>query len=325
MSVYKKIIQFLRLKDSAWQAIGAIIGLIALIVSTLVAYDIYTRSNPVAHMTVRELYNFNPFSFSETMQERLTLLIDGREVESVRVYYYSISNSGRNPIRPSDFVKPIQVSVDKPWQLLAVDTDWSWPSDLEVKWNEVLTNTFEIEPLLLNPDDRFDVAFFLTNPQEDPDSSEPPEPPEVKWSTRIVNLPSLETRHRGEAPFQRSPFGVLNLGISHSGWGLFWLAGLSALFFVVGIWIGIRNKHLVQLSSKQLFLSLAIMMLSFSTSEILVDYFVNRNYSQWPGIWLFLTLHILLLLYLTWPSIWEHLSQGISSANRREPDTPDES
>lgn len=162
----KKLIEFFRLRDPTWQAIGTITGVIAIIVSTIAAYDILQQSTPISNLTVTEIYNFDPLQFGEAMDGRIALLIDGVEAESVRVYYYSISNTGQNPIRKDDFVEPIQVSVKEPWKLLAVDTDWSSPPELDVKWNRVMTNTFEMVPTLLNAGDTLRVLFFLTNPSE---------------------------------------------------------------------------------------------------------------------------------------------------------------
>jgi hypothetical protein len=291
----KDMLEKLKLRDPAWQAVGTIIGVVALLVSTIVAYDIYQRSTQSSELTVAEVIQFDPLEdiFGEAMKGRIALLIDNAAVESATVYYFSISNTGENPITPKDYTEPLRVSVESPWELLANDTPYSTPPELKVAWTKITTNSFEMEPALLNPGDTIGVLLFAT----DPTGSQ--EPPRLSWTARIVNVHSLKVQPQ-ETAAERSGLGALYTGIYHRGWSVYWLAGLAVFLFVVGVSLGTRFGRLDCSTPLQIALLTAIMTLSFSSAEIMVDVFIEHD-RQWWGAWLLLGLHLLLLFYLVWP------------------------
>lgn len=287
----------LRLRDPIWQAVGTIIGIVALIVSTAVAYDIYRKSVQYTDVTVTKFVVFDPLRFSKAMEGRVALLVDGLTAESVLVYYYSISNTGQVSIRPNDYVKPIRISVQDPWALLAVETESTEPPDLQVAWTRVSTQTFEMEPVLLNPEDTIWALLFVTGSTE----TQHEELPEPQWTARIANVHSLDVRSP-ETPKEQSGLGIFWTGIKHYGWSLYWFAGLAVCLFVVGVLLSVRYGRLSKLSAAQVALLTAIMMLSFSSSEIMVDMLIEHD-KQWWGAWFLLGLHVLLFGYLIWPIV----------------------
>jgi hypothetical protein len=229
------------------------------------------------------------------MEGRVALLVDGLAAKSVLVYFYSISNTGQDPIRPDDYIQPIQVSVEDPWELLTVETESSSPPNLKVTWTRVATSTFEMEPVLLNPEDTIQTLLFMTSPAGIEGVLEP------KWTARIANVHSLDVR-LPETPGEQSGLGVFWTGISHYGWSVYWLAGLTVCLFISGVLLGVRYGRLNQSSISQIALLTVIMMLSFSSSEIIVDVLIERD-RQWWGAWLLLGMHFLTFSYLIWPSV----------------------
>ena len=285
----------LRLRDPIWQAIGAVIGIIALVVSTMVAYDIYRKSVLYTNVTITKLLVFDPLQFGKAVEGRIALLVDGRTAASVLVHYYSISNTGRVPVRPDDYVKPIRISVEEPWEILAVETEGSNPPDWQVRWTKVSTNVFEMEPVLLNPEDTIWVLIVTTGPTE----TEYEDSLELRWTARIANVHALNVRPR-ETPEEQSGLGVFWTGISHYGWSLYWFAGLAICLFVVAVLLSTRYGRLSQLSVAQVALLTITMALSLSSSEIIVDVLIEHD-EQWWGAWLLLGVHVLLFGYLIWP------------------------
>jgi hypothetical protein len=297
-----------KLRDPVWQAIGTIIGVVALIASTIVAYDIYRKSSRFPILTVEERFDFDLLEdlFGKAMQGRVALLIDGSAIESASVYYYLLSNTGQEPITPDDYIGPIRVSVESPWELLAVDTAFSSPRDLKVGWTEITTNTFQMETALLNPGDEIEVLLLVTNPSASTES------PELNWTARIVNVHSLEVRPR-ETAAEQSGLGIFHTGICHTGWNVYWLAGLAVFLFVVGLSLAMRFGRLDCPSSLfRVILLTAIMAFSFSSAEIFVDIFLEHD-KQWWGGWILLGLNLALFAYLAWPAA-KTRSSSISSS-----------
>jgi hypothetical protein len=296
----RDIIKRLRLPDQAWQVISITIGVLAIIVSVFITYDVYQKSVQLSALTVHEVFHFDPvrFLFGEAMEDRIALMVDGSPIESTTIYYYQLSNTGRSPILPTDYIEPVQVSVSPgKGELLTVDTTRTYPPELEVGWSKVTTSTFSMEPVLLNPGDEIGVLLFIT---DIPDSDETPQ---VDWKARLVGISSLEVQDE-ETPAEESGLGAFYLGISHYGWSLYWLAVLSLLFYVGGLLLAMRFKRLTRFSATQIVLLVTLMAFSFSSAEIVVDVFYEGDAShQWWGAWVLLGFHTLFLLYISWPGI----------------------
>jgi len=264
----KNAIERLRFPDPVWQIISIAIGVAAIIVSIVVTYDVYQRSVQFSALTVREVFHFDPVHdlFGETMDERIALMIDGVAVESTRVYYYQLSNTGRSPILPSDYIKPLQVTIEQgEGELLTVDTTRTYPTELDVEWNKVTTNTFSMNPTLLNPGDQVGVLLFVTN------IADKDRLPELNWTARIIDVPSLEIQGE-ESPSEKSGLGIFYFAINHRGWSTYWLIVLFLLFYIVGLLLATRFKRLDHLSIAQMLLLVALLFFSFSSAEIIVDW-----------------------------------------------------
>jgi len=109
-----------------------------------------------------------------------------------------------------------------------------------------------------------------------------------------------------ETPKEQSGLGTFWTGISHYGWSVYWLAGLVVCLFIVAVLLGVRYGRLCQSSVSQVALLTAIMVLSFSSSEIIIDVLIEHD-RQWWGAWLLLGMHALLFGYLVWPMIKDRI------------------
>ena len=145
----------------------------------------------------------------------------------------------------------------------------------------------------------------LTNP------AEAEELPELEWTSRIVNLRFLDVQRRQTAA-EESGLGIFFTGISHYGWSVYWLAGLAIILFTIGVLLAVRSHRLAQLSAVQMILLTVIMALSFSSSEILVDFFIEKD-NQWWGAWFLLGLHLMIYAYLIWPLLKNKINLKPSS------------
>lgn len=283
----KRLFDVLRLRDPAWQAIGVIIAVAGLIISIAVSYDIYRQSVRGTALSITPVYYFNPLQFTKTPRGRVTLSIDGAATDSARILGYQIQNSGANPILPEDYIQPIAVSAVEPCELLAVLTEKSTPDSLDAKWTKVATNTFQLEPLLLNPEDSIRATLLVSEAEKTWAG--------VEWTGRIVNVKSFEDKP--SAP--TLPF--LNLVIYHHSWGLYALVIGSLVVFMASIMLSIRSGRLVHLALRQLVLVAALSVFSFSVVEIIVDT-IEGGALIWVE-WCILVSSFGLLLYLVWPLV----------------------
>lgn len=117
-----------------WQALSLIVAVVSIIITVFIAYDVQS-----SELTVEEKSFYNPIRFAEQSTKDIKLVIDGVPTNSVNLFSFSVSNTGRNPIIPSDYIEPIQISVPDPWQLLAVETDMSSSSTIRLNWTRVST------------------------------------------------------------------------------------------------------------------------------------------------------------------------------------------
>jgi hypothetical protein len=101
------LISRLKLQSPFWQGIGVIVSIIALLVSTFVAYDIYQKSLQSPDLTIMRRSSFNPIGFGERSSKPITMSIGGEVVSDLEVYYYTLENTGNLPIKPIDYVEPI--------------------------------------------------------------------------------------------------------------------------------------------------------------------------------------------------------------------------
>lgn len=288
--------------ESSWQVISITIGLFALLVSTYVAYDIFKKSNTRKTFNIEERWAFDPLYFGEKFEGRVKLTIDNEPVNSPIVYFYTITNDGNSSVLPSDFINPIQISIESPWKIHAVTSSNAYPDDLLIEWTQVSTNTFELNPTLLNPGDRFDVLILVSNNTCDNcESTDCCSTPELTWNGRITFVDDIKVTYpKSEA--EETGLGTFFLIVNHRGWELYWFAILSICLYTIGLAISIRNAYLSKLSVWQIILLICLMALSFASADIVIDALFKGIRQPWIA-WTVIVFFGIVILYLVIPSI----------------------
>jgi hypothetical protein len=145
------------LRDPLWQFVGAVVAVLALVLSVVIAlaqrqrkrlgYDIETAT-PV--LTMRE-----------ELAGRLKVLLDDAPVEDLGLYILRISNHGNVPIRPADYDRPIKITFGADSQILSAEVTEQRPSNLgaAVTFD---SSCVTIQPLLLNARDSFQMKCLVT-------------------------------------------------------------------------------------------------------------------------------------------------------------------
>ncbi len=168
-----------------------------------------------------------------------------------------------------------------------------------------------MDPSLLNPEDTINILLFMTNPIK---AEEPPKP---SWSARIANVRSVKVQPR-QTVAEQTGLGMFYLGISHSGWNVYWFGIVAILLFTIGTLLGARSGRLIVFPLLQVALLIALMVFSFSSADIIVSAIIEGK-TQPLIAWLAIGLHSLLVLYLVWPFVRRlrlrnHISNTTNSA-----------
>ncbi len=299
------------LRDPIWQGVAALLGVVAFIVSTIVAYDIYSKSTPIAQVTDLTVYNRYSYNLLEgvnkSFESRVKILIDDLEVEHLVIEVFQLENTGNTPITPSDFTDPIRIHIEEPWEILTIEIGDTSPTDLTVNWKKVDKNTYQLDPLLLNAQDSIEFLVYLNRPGEFDDFPEP------QWKGRVVNVKSFTDEPPQIFKPQRSPFWYMQTIIIHSGWNVYFLVGLALLLFFVGIMIGIRSEKFSHASTFQMLQITILAGISFASADIITDIVLPDEfrlfYTMWAGSWVLLAIHLAFLIYLGYPIVSKFLKK----------------
>ena len=94
--------------------------------------------------------------------EDIEIKIRGEIVHNAAIYLLKIHNSGTDPIKPRDFEKPIVVKHTDETIILNVHIKNKSPDNISVN-HRIEGSSISIDPLLLNPDDSFEVEVLSTS------------------------------------------------------------------------------------------------------------------------------------------------------------------
>lgn len=277
----------LKLQSPFWQGVGAIVSIIALLISTFIAYDIYQKSLRLPNLTIVREYSFNPIGFGESSSKPITMSIDGEVVSDLEVYYYTLENTGNAPIEPTDYVEPVTVSVKEPLRILTVEKDRSRPEGITVSWRKVGENKFQLKPLLLNSGDKLSILVFVSGlPEKLEDSSQIDQSEPVSgesddqnnestdnrnllrkreleplWNARIINVSNLKvTTYEEVYESESKSLGIFYTRFHHSGWSVYRFGFITCVLFLLGLFLGV-NFGTFQKISPFYYANLSLLML----------------------------------------------------------------
>jgi hypothetical protein len=151
-------------RDNIWEFIGVMATVFFGIVAIVVAFYIFWLERPHKAVSYEYLAISSLLSTQAEMDPKIKVLYDGVEVSNVNLFILRIWNSGNEPITVADFAQPILITnFDGP--ILSFDVTATTPDNLRPPgWSPqrgVITNTVELPPLLLNPDDSLYVQLVL--------------------------------------------------------------------------------------------------------------------------------------------------------------------
>ena len=146
------------LRDPLWQFVGVVLGIFAIGASVAIyrlqklnkrlAYEIISRTTL---LTVRE-----------ELENKVQVLYDGSTVRSLTVFLIRVWNAGSEPIRSSDFERPLSFSAIAPAQILTAVITVVLPESLmpELVFE---AHSLTVAPMLLNPGDSLILKVLVKN------------------------------------------------------------------------------------------------------------------------------------------------------------------
>lgn len=146
------------LRDGVWQAIGAFLSVAAIALSVLIYR--WQRQRRALTYQVKSAYAL--LKTAEELNGRLSVQVDGAPVRNIDVMFLEVQNSGNHPIARGDFDIPVSVNFEPPARIISAVIHTEEPSNLGVVL-KVEERTVTMQPLLLNPGDRFTMKFLVSS------------------------------------------------------------------------------------------------------------------------------------------------------------------
>lgn len=144
------------LRDPMWQFIGVVIGIIALIITFL-----FWKQRQRKALSYEILSNTPLLSIEEKIKGKLQIIFDGNSVENVHLIEVKLVNSGNEPIKPSDYERPINLTFGEDSRVLTSEVIETIPDNLKM---ELYTDekSVKLSPILLNGGDSFTLKMIVS-------------------------------------------------------------------------------------------------------------------------------------------------------------------
>ena len=147
------------LRDPLWQFIGALIGLAALVLTIVIFWFQRKRRE----LSYRIDYQEPLLQIDNAIAGRLKVLFDDTPVNEVYLLVVRVSNSGNVPILATDFVSPMELTLDPAAKILSASVGTQNPRNLGASISvENALQRIVVSPILMNPGDFFRLNILLT-------------------------------------------------------------------------------------------------------------------------------------------------------------------
>jgi hypothetical protein len=144
------------LRDPLWQFVGAVLAVLALVVS----FVIYQLQRQRKGVTYDVLSRTHLLTVREELEGKLQVLYEGEPAKSISLLVVKIWNSGNQPILSTDYERPISFCTGEASRILSADVTDVEPSGLMVKVN-TNENAVTLSSTLLNPGDALTLKLLV--------------------------------------------------------------------------------------------------------------------------------------------------------------------
>jgi hypothetical protein len=144
------------LDNNKW-AISTLLAVVGLIIPI----SLYFHSLPDTSLTYQVISKSELIGTSSQV-DGLVIKIKDTPIEKANIYLLKIKNDGTLPITKSDYERDMLIKFAVDENIFNINIKNKYPENLSVIY-ETNKNTISIKPLLLNPDDEFDVEILSSS------------------------------------------------------------------------------------------------------------------------------------------------------------------
>jgi hypothetical protein len=189
------------IKDPVWQFVAVVVAVVALIV----AVSIYLIGRPVKRLQVQILSNSPLISVNTEISPQIQILYKDKPVQTLSLILLRFENVGNEPIRESDYSKPIRILLSPNAEVGEVTVQETKPEGINLNPTVSASNQVEIAKALLNPGDQAVLKVLALNNDGT-----------LKVEARIVGIPHLKILSALEGSTQSNdsvPYSIVFIGL----------------------------------------------------------------------------------------------------------------
>ncbi|MEO0645386.1 MAG: hypothetical protein AAFZ17_04395 [Cyanobacteria bacterium J06650_10] len=145
-------------RDPAWQAIGVVVAVVIALLSALVGWKRSRRKNlSYSVISVVKILNLE-----ESVKARVQITYESMPIQNLYLMVIRFTNSGNTPIPPTDYFRPLSITLDKKSEILSTEVIRESPKKLGVVVSHT-SHKVDISSVLLNQKDYFELKILATN------------------------------------------------------------------------------------------------------------------------------------------------------------------
>ena len=151
------------LRDPMWQAIGAGVGLVAIVTSISLAVAVYVLQRRRKELGYRVLSQTKVVSVEAEVEEEIVILFWGQVVTDVYLVLVELVNSGNQSIVEADYERRLSVDLGNGARVLSAEQVESKPEGIAVSWSiSGSREKVQIDPVLLNGGDSVSLKILVS-------------------------------------------------------------------------------------------------------------------------------------------------------------------
>lgn len=302
-----------------------LIALFTAVAPIYVTYDLEENRKSIKEIKLKRYFiNDLTDEFDSRPSEiNYKITFKGKPLKNIIVLNEYIVNTGTEPVLPSDFFKPLSISVKKPWKILLIESKAKKNSNqITVKWSRLSEIKFEADPFLFNPGDKLSASIYLTTEENNYKLQKGfglSAPKITSWNARIVDVSHIIEEKKVEksgltSRLQKNQWPKIWVALYGYGLAFFLLA--SVVFFLLFYFLFRISYHFHDIKSWKCIVPICIFFgISISTAEVLSYYLFPNFVSELLGNsiivnFLIIFIFIASISFLLWRSKFYSVSKN---------------